>query len=289
MGLARGPQTARPQPFRFLGPIMQPPPPAAETRQVKKSFVTGEVTVEAVRGVTVAIHPGELTAIVGPSGCGKSSLLSMLGAIDTPTSGQVFVGGIDVATLSDYDRTLLRRRQIGFVFQAFNLMPTLSALENAALPLELDGVSQREAHERARAGLEQVGLGKRVDHLPSMLSGGEQQRVAVARALVTNPTLLLADEPTGNLDTAGGEQVMKLLRELVGKYGQTVVMVTHDAEIAAAADRVLRMRDGLIAHDHRPSAVIESTPALASATVKPPAQPKSAPQNPKQKSAKRRK
>ena len=128
---------------------MQPPQPAAETRQVKKSFVTGEVTVEAVRGVTVAIHPGELTAIVGPSGCGKSSLLSMLGAIDTPTSGQVFVGGVDVATLSDYDRTLLRRRQIGFVFQAFNLMPTLSALENAALPLELDGVSQREAHERA--------------------------------------------------------------------------------------------------------------------------------------------
>ena len=268
---------------------MQSPQPAAETRQVKKSFNTGEAAVAAVRGVTVAIHPGELTAIVGPSGCGKSSLLSMLGAIDTPTSGQVFVGGVDVATLSDYDRTLLRRRQIGFVFQAFNLMPTLSALENAALPLELDGVSQREANERARAGLEQVGLGKRVDHLPSMLSGGEQQRVAVARALVTNPTLLLADEPTGNLDTAGGEQVMKLLRELVGKHGQTVVMVTHDNEIAAAADRVLRMRDGLIAHDHRPGGVIESTPSLASATAKPPTQPKPTPQNPKQKSAKRRK
>ena len=268
---------------------MQPAPNAAETRQVKKSFVTGEVTVEAVRGVTVAIHPGELTAIVGPSGCGKSSLLSMLGAIDTPTSGEVLVGGVDVATLSDYDRTLLRRRQIGFVFQAFNLMPTLTALENAALPLELDGVSRREAHERARVGLEQVGLGKRVDHLPSMLSGGEQQRVAVARALVTHPTLLLADEPTGNLDTAGGEQVMKLLRELVGKHGQTVVMVTHDAEIAAAADRVLRMRDGLIAHDHRPNAVSESTPVLANANAKPPAKPQPTPQNPKQKSAKRRK
>ena len=149
------------------------------------------------------------------------------------------------------------------------------------------------AHERARAGLEQVGLGKRVDHLPSMLSGGEQQRVAVARALVTNPTLLLADEPTGNLDTAGGEQVMKLLRELVGKHGQTVVMVTHDAEIAAAADRVLRMRDGLIANDHRPSAVVAPTPGLASTGVKSTPAPNSAPQNPKQnpkhKSAKRRK
>jgi putative ABC transport system ATP-binding protein len=269
---------------------MQPAPNAAETRQVKKSFVTGEVTVEAVRGVTVAIHPGELTAIVGPSGCGKSSLLSMLGAIDTPTSGQVLVGGVDVATLSDYNRTLLRRRKIGFVFQAFNLMPTLSALENAALPLELDGLSQREAHERARAGLEQVGLGKRVDHLPSMLSGGEQQRVAVARALVTHPTLLLADEPTGNLDTAGGEQVMKLLRELVSKHGQTVVMVTHDTEIAAAADRVLRMRDGLIAHDHRPNAVIESTPVLPNAKpTTPTTSAKPAPQIPKQKTTKRRK
>jgi putative ABC transport system ATP-binding protein len=273
---------------------MPPATAAAETRQVKKSFASGEAAVQAVRGVTVAIHPGELTAIVGPSGCGKSSLLSMLGAIDTPTSGQVLIGGIDVATLSDYERTLLRRRQIGFVFQAFNLMPTLSALENAALPLELDGVSQREAHERARAGLEQVGLGKRVDHLPSMLSGGEQQRVAVARALVTNPTILLADEPTGNLDTAGGEQVMKLLRELVGAHGQTVVMVTHDSEIAAAADRVLRMRDGLIASDHRPSS-IAAVPAPMSAAVPAAKAPvlqtgsKPAPQTPKKKTTKRRK
>jgi putative ABC transport system ATP-binding protein len=225
---------------------------AAETTNVTKSFITGEVTVQAVRGITCAIMTGELTAIVGPSGCGKSSLLSMLGAIDTPTTGQVFVGGVDVAALSDFDRTLLRRRKIGFVFQAFNLMPTLTALENAALPLELDGVSEREAQERARAGLEQVGLGRRVDHLPTMLSGGEQQRVAVARALVTNPTLLLADEPTGNLDSAGGQQVMRLLRDLVADHGQTVIMVTHDKDIAASADRVLHMRDGLIAEDARP-------------------------------------
>lgn len=232
---------------------MQSSPFAAETKQVTKSFLSGEAAVQAVRGISVGIVPGELTAIVGPSGCGKSSLLSMLGAIDTPTSGQVFVGGVDVASLNDYDRTLLRRRKIGFVFQAFNLMPTLTAIENAALPLELDGMSQRDAHAKAKVGLEQVGLGRRLDHLPGMLSGGEQQRVAVARALVTQPTLLLADEPTGNLDTAGSEQVMKLLRDLVADFGQTVIMVTHDAEIAAAADRVLRMRDGVIASDTRPN------------------------------------
>jgi len=226
---------------------------AAETKQVTKSFVTGEVTVQALRGVTCAIVAGELTAIVGPSGCGKSTLLSLLGAIDTPTSGQVLVEGVDVATLGDYERTLLRRRKIGFVFQAYNLLPTLTALENAGLPLELDGISEAEAQQRSREGLEQVGLGGRVDHLPSMLSGGEQQRVAVARALVTKPALLLADEPTGNLDTIGGQQILRLLRDLVSDHGQTVVMVTHDNEIAASADRILRMRDGLIVEESRPA------------------------------------
>jgi putative ABC transport system ATP-binding protein len=225
---------------------------AAETRQVTKSFAAGEIAVNAVRGITCSIYAGELTAIVGPSGCGKSSLLSMLGAIDVPTTGQVLVDGVDIASLSDYDRTLLRRRKIGFVFQAFNLMPTLTALENAALPLELDGVSNKEAQERARVGLEQVGLAARADHLPSMLSGGEQQRVAVARALVTKPALLLADEPTGNLDSNGSHQVMRLLRDLVGDQGQTVIMVTHDNEIAASADRVLHMIDGQIDQDTRP-------------------------------------
>jgi putative ABC transport system ATP-binding protein len=231
---------------------MQPSEIAAETRQVTKSFNTGEIAVNAVRGITCSIYSGELTAIVGPSGCGKSSLLSMLGAIDVPTTGQVLVDGVDIASLSDYDRTLLRRRKIGFVFQAFNLMPTLTALENAALPLELDGISKKEAQERAKVGLEQVGLAARADHLPSMLSGGEQQRVAVARALVTRPALLLADEPTGNLDTAGGHQVMRLLRDLVIDQGQTVIMVTHDNEIAASADRVLHMVDGQIDQDTRP-------------------------------------
>lgn len=234
---------------------------AAEVRDVTKTFTTGEVDVQAVRGITCAIAAGELTAIVGPSGCGKSSLLSMLGAIDVPTTGQVLVDGVDIASLSDYDRTLLRRRKIGFVFQAFNLMPTLTALENAALPLELDGVAKHEAQERALLGLEQVGLGARATHLPSMLSGGEQQRVAVARALVTKPALLLADEPTGNLDSAGSHQVMRLLRDLVVDQGQTVIMVTHDNEIAASADRVLHMIDGRIDQDTRP--LIEESVQLA--------------------------
>jgi putative ABC transport system ATP-binding protein len=232
---------------------MPAPQYAVEARDVHKSYSNGEVTVQAVRGITCGINAGELTAIVGPSGCGKSTLLSLIGALDTPTSGQVLVGGVDVASLSDYDRTLMRRQKIGFVFQAYNLMPTLTALENAALPLELDGLSMKESQERARVGLEQVGLGRRVDHLPSMMSGGEQQRVAVARALVTHPTLLLADEPTGNLDSAGSQQVLRLLRDIVVDSGQTVVMVTHDNEIAASADRVLRMLDGVIAEDVRPA------------------------------------
>jgi putative ABC transport system ATP-binding protein len=226
---------------------------AAEARNVVKSYGQGDAAVQAVRGITCAINAGELTAIVGPSGCGKSTLLSLIGALDTPTSGQILVAGVDVATLSDYDRTLLRRQKIGFVFQAYNLMPTLTALENAALPLELDGVSLKEAQQLARAGLEQVGLGRRIDHLPSMMSGGEQQRVAVARALVNKPTLLLADEPTGNLDSAGSQQVLRMLRDIVVDYGQTVVMVTHDHEIAASADRILRMKDGVIEEDSRPA------------------------------------
>jgi putative ABC transport system ATP-binding protein len=234
---------------RLAAPVL-----AVEAINVVRSYAAGEVAVQAVRGVNFALSSGELTAIVGPSGCGKSTLLSMLGAIETPTSGQILIGGVEVAALSDYDRTLMRRRKIGFVFQAYNLMPTLTAIENVALPLELDGVRARHALERACAALEQVGLGHRRDHLPSMLSGGEQQRVAVARALITQPTLLLADEPTGNLDSAGGEQIMRLIRGLVSELGQTVVLVTHDRQIAASADRVLCMRDGLIEDDRRISA-----------------------------------
>ncbi len=181
--------------------------------------------------------------------------MSLLGAIDVPTSGKVLVDGVDLTTLSDDERTLLRRRRIGFVFQAFNLMPTLSAIENIALPLELDGVSEEESMERSRERLTWVGLADRADHLPSMLSGGEQQRVAVARALVIEPALLLADEPTGNLDSASSRQIMRLLRDLVDSHGQTVVLVTHDMQVAGHADRILRVNDGLIEAEERPGAV----------------------------------
>ncbi len=235
--------------------------PVLETKRVTKNYIVGGVTVEAVRGIDLAIQPGELMAIIGPSGSGKSSLLSLLGAIDSPTSGTVLIDGFDLAGLTDDERTKLRRRRIGFVFQAFNLMPTLSALENISLPLELDGVSEAVARERAVKALKSVGLAERADHLPSMMSGGEQQRVAVARALAIEPALVLADEPTGNLDSRSSQQVMELLRELVDEKGQTVVIVTHDMQVASTADRIVKVRDGKIESDERQSR--SQPPAIA--------------------------
>jgi putative ABC transport system ATP-binding protein len=226
---------------------------------VTKTYDKGPSGVNAVRGIDLSIEAGEMVAIVGPSGSGKSTLLSLLGAIDTPTSGKVLVDGVDIATLSDDERTMLRRRRIGFVFQAFNLIPTLTAIENVALPLELDAVPGKIAEQRAATKLEWVDLTRRADHLPSMLSGGEQQRVAVARALVTEPALLLADEPTGNLDSASSKQVMRLLRDLVDCHGQTVVIVTHDLQVAASADRLVRVRDGQIEAEES----LKGTPHLA--------------------------
>jgi putative ABC transport system ATP-binding protein len=203
-----------------------------------------------------------MVAIMGASGSGKSTLLTLLGAIDTPTSGKVLIDGVDVATLSDDERTLLRRRRIGFVFQAFNLIPTLTAVENVELPLELDGVPEQLARHRALTMLEWVDLAARYEHLPNMLSGGEQQRVAVARALVIEPALLLADEPTGNLDSVSSQQVMRLLRDLVDNRGQTLVIVTHDLQVAASADRIIRVRDGLIESDELQSTT-QSAPLVA--------------------------
>lgn len=232
---------------------------------VTKMFESGPAAVAAVRGINLSVDAGEMVAITGPSGSGKSTLLTLLGAIDTPTSGKVFLDGVDVATLSDDKRTLLRRRRIGFVFQAFNLIPTLTAVENVELPLELDGVPEAEARQRAVDMLEWVNLAQRAHHLPSMLSGGEQQRVAVARALVTGPALLLADEPTGNLDSVSSQQVMELLRELVDTHGQTVVLVTHDMHVAVSADRIVRVRDGLIESE---SPLSNGRPILAAARTK---------------------
>ena len=223
--------------------------PVIEATKLKKTYHTGEVDVEVLRGVDLEVGRGEFVAIMGPSGSGKSTLLHLLGGIDVPTGGNVLVDGEDLAMLGDDGRTLLRRRRLGFIFQTFNLLPTLTAKENVALPLELDGVPSPEAGERAKGVLDQVGMGHRCQHVPGKLSGGEQQRVAVARALVIKPLVLLADEPTGNLDSVNGRQVTALLRGLVDEFRQTIVMVTHDAAVADAADRLVQLHDGLVVTD----------------------------------------
>ncbi len=236
-----------------------------ETHDLRKVYGDGDTRVDALRGVNLQIDPGQMVAIMGPSGSGKSTLLALLGAVDKPTSGQVILEGTDVATLSDDQRTLIRRRRLGFIFQAFNLLPTLTAVENVALPLELDGVPSGEARRRAEEALKLVELERRRDHLPGQMSGGEQQRVAVARALVIQPALVLADEPTGNLDSVNSVRVTQLLRRLVDVQGQTVVMVTHDENVARAADRVIRLRDGRIEQEVTQEATLQrSPPALAS-------------------------
>jgi putative ABC transport system ATP-binding protein len=223
--------------------------PIIETRNLTKQFGTGELAVEALKGVNLSIEPGEFVALMGPSGSGKSTLMSIIGGIEPPSSGQVLLDGVDISKLDDDQRTLLRRRKIGFVFQAFNLIPTLSALENVALPMELDGVSRSEARDRAIRALERVEMQHRTDHIPSKLSGGEQQRVAIARALAIEPMILLADEPTGNLDSRQSGRVTDLLRSLAHDSQQTIVMVTHDAQVARAAFRLVKFRDGNIEAD----------------------------------------
>ena len=217
-----------------------------EARELRKEFGEGEARLTVLKGIDLKIPKGELVAIMGKSGSGKSTLLHILGGVEVPTSGQVLLDGVDIATLNDDQRTLMRRKKIGFIFQSFNLLPTLSAEENVSLPLILDGCPAAEAKKRAQTWLGEVGVSHRLSHIPSTMSGGEQQRVAVARALAINPSLILADEPTGNLDSANGQQVMKLLRRLVAEQGYTIVMVTHDADVAAQADRLIRLNDGMV-------------------------------------------
>jgi putative ABC transport system ATP-binding protein len=220
--------------------------PAVEAVDVRRSYQLDGVSVEALRGVSLRIDPGEYVAVVGPSGSGKSTLMHLLGCLDRPTSGLLRVGDRDVATLGDGELAGLRNRTIGFVFQSFQLLGRTTALDNVALPLVYRGVRRAERRERAAAALTAVGLGHRLGHRPGQLSGGEQQRVAIARALVGEPALLLADEPTGNLDTASGAEILALLDGLVRDRGVAVVVVTHDPDVAATARRRVRMRDGLI-------------------------------------------
>ncbi len=233
-----------------------------EARGVTKVFGTGEARVEAVRGVNMKVPSGTLVAIMGRSGSGKSTLLSILGGIDSPTSGQIILEGVDLATLTDDQRTLIRRRRVGFVFQSFNLLPILTAEENVALPLELDGIPSAKARRVAAEALDRVGMSARRHHVPGTLSGGEQQRVAVARALAIDPVILLADEPTGNLDSVNGQRVSNLLRSLVDQQQQTIVLVTHDATVAAKADRVIYLSDGMVIKEASPTSPAEAAPAL---------------------------
>jgi putative ABC transport system ATP-binding protein len=205
---------------------------------------SGAAGVDALLGVSLALEPGSFTALLGPSGCGKSTLLNLLGGLDRPTAGRVLVNGKDLATLSEDDRDAYRRKTAATVFQFFNLLPTMTALENVALPLLLEGVSPPDADARAARGLLDVGLVEKEHAYPYELSGGQMQRVAVARALANEPVLLLADEPTGNLDSKTGRQVLALVSGLVMERGITVVMATHSAEAAAHASRILRLRDG---------------------------------------------
>jgi putative ABC transport system ATP-binding protein len=218
--------------------------PLYQLRGVARAFQRGDTVIRAVDGIDLTIDAGEIVAVEGPSGSGKTTLLQLLGALDRPSAGQVFFEGRDVNTLRDRDLAEIRLRALGFVFQTFNLIPTLTALENVEAKLAPAGVTDTDLRSRSLALLAEVGLRDRADHLPGQLSGGEQQRVAIARALATEPRVVLADEPTGNLDSATGAEIIELLTRLSQEHGQTIVLVTHDPEVAAKAQRVLRMQDG---------------------------------------------
>ena len=235
-------------------PFLWVMPALIRVQDVWKTYQVGDQQVHALRGLSLDVEKGEYTALMGPSGSGKSTLMNMLGCLDTPTSGKYHLAGEDVGTLDDDALADIRNRRIGFVFQTFNLMPRYTALENVALPMVYAGLGTAERTARAQEVLHQVGLGDRMDHKPNELSGGQRQRVAVARALVNRPDLLLADEPTGNLDTKTSIEIMALFEE-IHAAGNTVIVVTHEEDIAAHAHRIVRLRDGVVSNDDQQRAV----------------------------------
>jgi putative ABC transport system ATP-binding protein len=236
------PAFAESRPVRPVGPLV------IAIENVTKLYQMGEETIHALRGVSLEIRRNEYLAVMGPSGSGKSTMMNMLGCLDTPTSGRYEFNGSDVAAMLDDELAEIRNREIGFVFQTFNLLPRSDALRNVELPLIYGGVPRHERHDRARKALEDVGLGDRIHHRPNELSGGQRQRVAIARALVNRPSIILADEPTGNLDSKTGDEIMALFEELYEK-GNTIIVVTHEESIARNARRIIRLHDGLIESD----------------------------------------
>ncbi len=229
---------------------------------IGRKYVIGSETIHALKSVTLQIEKGEFVALMGPSGSGKSTLMNILGCLDTPTRGEYILNGINVSDMTDDELAEVRNKEIGFVFQTFNLLPRSTSLDNVALPLVYAGYSKKKRDELAQKALESVGLGNRVEHKPNELSGGQRQRVAVARALINDPSIILADEPTGNLDTKTSIEIMGLLEEIHSR-GNTIILVTHEEDIAQHAHRIVRMRDGLIENDYPNNDVKSVSPRLA--------------------------